>query len=299
MREQATRKAASAAAVCLSALLVGTSAGATPINFGVRTDTSYLTGDGASGTLNPHDDNRLVGGTSSSSSSSFSGVDNRVFNMTSSVSLGSGTLQVTNVGSGGASHPASASATSSIAEFLDTFTVFGNFTSPVLVPFTATFEGSWATSNVDFAGLFGQVWFGTSATVEDWSSPSGNPGQDLYDTPALYKNRGTDGDGPVSITFSGNLALSGLNPSFVAWLRMEAAVFSTDPTATWNGDFDSTGELTFDFTGLDVASASGTFPGTRSAALDPVPEPGTMLLIGSGLAGLAARHRRNRRQPAR
>lgn len=293
MRRLTLENAVRTGALSFGALLVATAAAATPISYGVRTDTSYLTGDGASSTINPHDDKRAVGGTSSGSASTFSGSDNREFNITSSVNLGSGTLKVTNSGSGGASHPASASVTSGIAEFIDTFTVFGDFTSPVLVPFSATFDGSWTKSNVTFAGLFGQVWFGSSASLEDWSNPSGNPGGDLWAQPSLYKDFGSDGDGDVAFTLSGNIELTGVDPSFVAWLRMEAAVFSEDPDASWVGDFGSTGKLTFDFDGLDVASASGAFPGTR--AINSVPEPGTTLLMGACLAGLAARARRGTR----
>ncbi len=269
--------------------LMGATAGATPITYAVRADTSYLTADpSGTSTVNPHNDQRLVGASSASSSSSFTGIDNRNFNLTSSVNLGQGALRVTNVGSGGASTPVSGSVTSSIAEYLDTFTILGNFTTPVLVPFTATFDGNWTQTNTDFVGLFGQVWFGTSATVEDWSNPTDNPGQTLYDQPALFKSFASDFEGDVALTISGNLSLSGLNPSYVAWLRMEAAVFSTNPAASWTGDFANTGELEFDFTGLTVTSASGVFPGTTAA----VPEPGTIGLAALGLCALALGRRR-------
>lgn len=269
--------------------LVGTTVGATPITYAVRADTSYLTADpSGTSTVNPHNDQRLLGASSAYSSSSFTGIDNRNFNLTSSVNLGQGALRVTNVGSGGASTPASASVTSSIAEYLDTFTILGNFTTPILVPFTATFDGNWTQTDTDFVGLFGQVWFGTSATLEDWSSPAGNPGETLYDQPALFKDFASDFEGDVGLTISGNLSLSGFNPSYIAWLRMEAAVFSTNPAATWNGNFASTGKLEFDFTGLTVTSASGAFPGTTTS----VPEPGTIALAALGLCALALGRRR-------
>jgi hypothetical protein len=269
--------------------LMCATAGATPITYAVRADTSYLTANSTgTGVVNPHNDQRLVGASSASSSSSFTGIDNRIFNLTSSVNLGQGALKVTNNGTGGASTPVSGSVTSSIAEYLDTFTILGNFSSPILVPFTATFDGDWTQTNTDFVGLFGQVWFGTSATVEDWSNPSNNPGQDLYDKDALFKSFASDFDGEVALTISGNLELSGLNPSFVAWLRMEAAVFSTNSQATWTGDFANTGTLEFDFTGFTVTSASGVFPGTSRA----VPEPGTIGLAALGLCALALGRRR-------
>ena len=278
-----------AAATIFSLLGTAAQAAPTPITYAVRADTSYLTADPTgTTTVNPHNDQRLVGASSASSSSSFTGSDNRSFNLTSSVNLGQGALRVTNVGSGGASTPASASVTSSIAEYLDTITILGNFTSPILVPFTATFDGTWTQTNTAFVGLFGQVWFGTSATVEDWSSPSDNPGQTLYDQDALFKDFANDFDGEVALTISGNLSLSGLNPSFVAWLRMEAAVFSTDAAAIWNGNFANTGKLEFDFTGLNVNSASGVFPGTTAA----VPEPGTVGLVALAVVALATGRRR-------
>lgn len=214
---QATMLVRVAVAVATILTLMGTTAGATPITYAVRADTSYLTANpSGTGTVNPHNDQRLVGASLASSSSSFTGVDNRNFNLTSSVNLGQGALRVTNVGSGGASTGASASVTSSIAEYLDTFTILGNFATPVLIPFTATFDGNWTQTDTGFVGLFGQVWFGTSATVEDWSSPPDNPGQTLYDQDALFKDFESDFEGPVALTISGNISLSGLNPSHIA-----------------------------------------------------------------------------------
>lgn len=292
MPDTALRRVAAATAAILVSL--ASTAGAVPITYAVRADTSYLTADPTgTSTVNPHSDQRLTGASSASSVSSFAGIDNRSFTLSSSVNLGQGALRVTNTGSGGASTPVSASVTSAIAEYLDTFTILGNFSSPVLVPFTATFDGNWTQTNTDFVGLFGQVWFGTSATVEDWSNPSNNPGDALYNQTALFRSFENDTDGPVALTISGDLSLSGVNPSFVAWLRMEAAVFSTNPAASWTGNFENTGRLEFDFAGLNVTSASGVFPGTA------VPEPGTIGLAALGLCALVlGRRRRERPSPA-
>jgi hypothetical protein len=280
-----------------------------PITYMTGSSTQIVTG-GSGGLITQSQSQGGVfgGATSSSASDTFTDpTTGRQFNVSGAAQLAGGTLQVMNSGTGGPGGVASNSVTDASAMLLDTFTVNGNFTSTITIPFSAQFDGIWNVPSTPLdpsqvQQFIGALWIGdvsTPFTQSDWFP---TPGPFFSSAPAIFKDvqiqnlpQSTTGPQNVSLTISGLIPLSGLNPTFHAWLFMEAFFNSSNPNGVWTGDFTNTGSLSFNFAGLNVTSASGSFPGTSPAAPAPVPEPATLMLLGSGLAGLGAAARRRRR----
>jgi hypothetical protein len=96
---------------------------------------------------------------------------------------------------------------------------------------------------------------------------------------------GANDQGPGVFEFVFDLTGGLLNGNLFA-LPQAGVVLGADGNSTYAGNFDSS------FSNL-MGGFAGT--GTGSADTAPIPEPGTLLLLGSGIAGLVGFGRRGRR----
>lgn len=241
-----------------------------------------------------------IGGTTASISDTFAdGSTGRNFAVSASSSLASGSILVRNTGTGGPGPSTSTSVLDAFGWYMDTLTFTGNF-SNYMLPFQATLDGIWSAPSTPVSTqdqqFIGAIRFDDASNNSlqdgDFAVPNiyfSRPGELYSDIEFLPLAQSTNPT-PVSIDLSGVLTLNGVNPSVHAWFFMQTAFNSINPNAVWDGNFENTGTLRFDFTGLDVISASGVYPGTPPSA--QVPEPGTLLLLAGGLAGVALFRRR-------
>lgn len=290
----------------LAFLVVGCALGSSPVlgapvpfDYAVRARSTLSTG--GNGVVV---DDRTFFDSATSAQASGSFVDNstgRNFSLNGQADLSSGALRVQNQGTGGPGGNQTGTATFLFSEYLDTLRFSGDYTNtPLLLPFTATYDGTWTGNLLAFGSnppgvqIFTWLWFADASkafTQDDWLNTGGlfSSGGELekHVNNVSVVNDGTPH--PVHIQYSGTLSLNGVNPILRAWQGLEADVYNESANGSWNGDFAHTATLTFDFTGLNVTSASGVFPGT---GMQPIPEPAALTLFGLALAGLACARKR-------
>ncbi|MBS0326016.1 MAG: PEP-CTERM sorting domain-containing protein [Proteobacteria bacterium] len=299
-------RASLAVAALLAAVITAPVAAApVPFDYAVRARSTLSTG---SITPNPRVDDvtHFDGATSASASDSFTdGSSGRDFHLDGGANLASSTLSVRNRGTGGPGASQSNTVTFLFAELLDTLTFTGDYTvTPLRLPFTATFDGTWVASGLvgdphgdPAAQIFTWLWFADGSlafTQDDW-----------LNTGALFANSGRlrgdvtqvsvadNGATPIHVVYHDTLELWGVDPLLRAWMGLEADVGNFNATAAWDANLAHTATLTFDFTGLDVHSASGVFPGTSAT----VPEPGALSLFALAFATAAWRRYRGNAVP--
>ncbi len=147
---------------------------------------------------------------------------------------------------------------------------------------------AWADALVvDFGGTIIDDWRLPTAFNEDGSGPTGpffadsEMGHLYYDDDALNIDGGGSLNNPTNF--------QDLN-SFVYWSGTE---FATDPDGAWVYDFSFSGQNALG-KGLSFF-ALAVRPGDVAAG-QPIPEPGTIMLMGLGVAGMALYGARRRRQ---
>ena len=151
-------------------------------------------------------------------------------------------------------------------------------------------DDSYAAANFNAAGFGGNV--------DDWLI---TPLLNLAGDPTLsFYARREDLGGPedlgdrLEVLFSSSGGATDLS-TFVSLLVIGPGDFPTDWTQFTVGASGSTGEGRFAFRYLVTdTSFNGSYIGIDSVSVEAVPEPGSLLLTGAGLAALAALSRRRR-----
>ncbi len=119
-------------------------------------------------------------------------------------------------------------------------------------------EAFMVTDGIDFVG----GW--TGMTGEDWTSSLVNPDYAVATGPAINSMQ-------MALSFSSGSSVP-LQFDFLGWY---GDVVVDPARATWNGS------------GWSIASIQ-VDPASYNRSSEPVPEPGTMMLLGAGLIGLAS-----------
>ncbi len=132
---------------------------------------------------------------------------------------------------------------------------------------------------------------GGSTTFNGSLTNAGAPARFLFDVSITFGDLGLSAD-PTALFAAYPGAIPGAGP-LVAFFDVFADI-SVAP-GIYSGSFTV---LLSDENGENIITHSQDFTVTVRGGGDPIPEPATMVLLGSGLAGLAAARRRKRQQAA-
>lgn len=164
--------------------IVASTAVADPFDYMSGSVTGISTGGSGSFIDQSQSQGLFDDGLSTSATDSFvDAATGRDFSVFASSDLATGTLRLRNKGTGGPGGIAANSATDAYAMFLDTFTVHGSFSTPVVIPFSAHFEGTWNSSSTalssqvqQFIGALSLSDLSIAFTEDDWFPQPSPPG---------------------------------------------------------------------------------------------------------------------------